>query len=33
MNEILKIKNITKDYGIKGFKTRVLKDISDYLSN
>ncbi len=28
MNEILKIKNITKDYGIKGFKTRVLKDIS-----
>ena len=28
MNEILKIKNITKDYGIKGFKTKVLKDIS-----
>ena len=28
MNEILKIKNITKDYGITGFKTRVLKDIS-----
>ena len=28
MNEILKIKNITKDYGVKGFKTRVLKDIS-----
>ena len=28
MNEILKIKNITKDYGIKGFRTRVLKDIS-----
>lgn len=28
MNEILNIKNITKDYGIKGFKTRVLKDIS-----
>ena len=28
MNNILKIKNITKDYGIKGFKTRVLKDIS-----
>ena len=28
MSEILKIKNITKDYGIKGFKTRVLKDIS-----
>ena len=28
MNEIIKIKNITKDYGVKGFKTRVLKDIS-----
>ena len=28
MNEILKIKDITKDYGIKGFKTKVLKDIS-----
>ena len=31
MNEILKIKNITKDYGVKGFKTRVLKDISLYV--
>ncbi len=25
MKEILKIKNISKDYGIKGFKTNVLK--------
>lgn len=28
MKEILKIKNISKDYGIKGFKTNVLKNIS-----
>ena len=28
MNEILKIKDISKDYGIKGFKTNVLKNIS-----
>lgn len=28
MKEILKIKNISKDYGIKGFKTNVLKSIS-----
>lgn len=28
MNEILKIKDISKDYGIKGFKTKVLKNIS-----
>lgn len=28
MKEILKIKDISKDYGIKGFKTNVLKNIS-----
>ena len=28
MNEILKIEDISKDYGIKGFKTKVLKNIS-----
>ncbi|WP_195988136.1 ABC transporter ATP-binding protein [Clostridium sp. D53t1_180928_C8] len=28
MNEILKLNNVSKDYGIKGFKTRVLNNIS-----
>lgn len=28
MKEILKIEDISKDYGIKGFKTNVLKNIS-----
>lgn len=28
MKEILKVEHICKDYGIKGFKTKVLKDIS-----
>lgn len=28
MKEILQLNNIYKDYGIKGFRTRVLKDIS-----
>lgn len=28
MDEILKIEDISKDYGIKGFKTKVLKNIS-----
>ena len=27
MNEILKLNNLSKDYGIKGFKTRVLNNI------
>lgn len=30
MSEILKLNNVSKDYGIKGFKTRVLNNI--YLS-
>ena len=28
MREILKLEKVNKEYGIKGFKTRVLKDIS-----
>lgn len=28
MSEILKLNNLSKDYGIKGFKTRVLNNIS-----
>ena len=28
MSEILKLNNVSKDYGIKGFKTRVLNSIS-----
>ncbi|MDU1411830.1 MAG: ABC transporter ATP-binding protein [Clostridium sp.] len=28
MGEILKLNNLSKDYGIKGFKTRVLNNIS-----
>lgn len=28
MSEILKLSNLSKDYGIKGFKTRVLNNIS-----
>lgn len=28
MREILKLNNLSKDYGIKGFKTRVLNNIS-----
>lgn len=28
MSEILKLNNVSKDYGIKGFKTRVLNNIS-----
>ena len=28
MKEILKIRNVYKEYGIKGFKTQVLKGIS-----